>query len=87
MEYSVFAVRDTCAEVWLMPWFFRSTGECVRSLTDAVNRSKEDNQFYQHPEHYQLYFLGLYDDDNGLFETEPPKFVVDCQSLVNKSGS
>ena len=43
----------------------------------------EDNQFYAHPEHYQLYELGVYDDADGILHPHvAPDFVVDCQSLV-----
>ena len=81
--HAVFAVRDTCVGTFLMPWYFQNAAAAVRALGDAVNKPGEDNQFFQHPEHYQLYDLGTYDDENGQFVLNPaPVFVVDCQSLV-----
>jgi hypothetical protein len=82
MKHAVFAVRDTCIGSYNMPMFFQNRAGAVRALGDAVNRPKEDNMYYQHPEHYQLYEVGTFDDDSGMFEPIVPEFVVDCQSLV-----
>lgn len=82
MIHKAYAVRDTCAETFLMPMFFVNNASAVRALGDAVNRPKDDNNFYQHPEHYQLYEIGSFDDNTGCFTPLVPVFVVDCQSLV-----
>lgn len=84
MIHAVFSVRDTCVEAWLLPMFFQNRAAAVRALGDAVNRPKEDNQFYQHPEHYQLYEIGTFDDESGSMSPIVPVFVVDCQSLVRQ---
>ena len=82
MKHAAFAVRDTCVGSFLMPWFFQNTAGAVRALGDAVNKPGDDNAFFNHPEHYQLYEVGSYDDESGTFEPMVPVFVVDCQSLV-----
>lgn len=83
MKHGVFAVRDTCIGSFLMPMFFPNNAGAVRALGDAVNKPKEDNNFYQHPEHYQLYHIGNFDDEVGIVVSLPaPEFIVDCQSLV-----
>lgn len=79
----IFAVRDTCVGAFLMPMFFPNRAGCVRALGDAVNKPSEESQFFQHPEHFQLYEIGEYDDDVGMITPlAAPEFVVDCQSLV-----
>ena len=82
MNHSIFAVRDTCVGSFLLPMFFQNRAAAVRALGDAVNRPEKDNNLHQHPEHYQLYFIGGFDDETGLIESNAPEFVVDCQSLV-----
>jgi len=82
MRHAVFAVRDTCIGAYNMPMFFQNRAAAVRALGDAVNRPKDDNMYYQHPEHYQLYYIGDFEDDNGELFPCVPVFVVDCQSLV-----
>lgn len=86
MIHTVFAVRDTCVETFLLPMFFQNRAAAVRALGDAVNKPKEDNQFYQHPEHYQLYEIGVFDDSDGTLSPGVPQFVVDCQSLVRSAS-
>lgn len=86
MKHGVFAVRDTCVEAYMLPMYFLNKAAATRALGDAVNRPEKDNQFYQHPEHFQLWFLGEFDDSNGVFTSIPPEFVVDCQSLVRTPG-
>lgn len=83
MIHGVFAVRDTCVGSFLLPMFFQNRAAAVRALGDAVNKPKEDNQFYQHPEHFQLCEIGSFDDETGIVSSLlAPEFVVDCQSLV-----
>lgn len=79
----VYGVRDVCICSFLMPMFFVNNAAATRALGDAVNKAGEDNQFYQHPEHFQLYYLGEFDEESGVLAPLPaPEFVVDCQSLV-----
>lgn len=83
MRHGIYVIRDTCIESFMVPMFFQNNAAAVRALGDAVNKPKEDNQFYQHPEHYQLYRTGEFDDENGILLPLPaPEFIVDCQSLV-----
>ena len=83
MRHGVFAVRDTCVESLMVPMFFQNKAAAVRALADAVNKSGSDNLYYQHPEHFQLYEIGAFDDSTGLIESfVAPEFIVDCQSLV-----
>ncbi|WNK13387.1 MAG: nonstructural protein [Microvirus sp.] len=83
----VYAVRDVCVDTWLLPWFFQNSAAAVRALGDTVNKPSEDNMFYQHPEHYQLYAIGTFDDSTGRLDPVVPVFVVDCQSLVRDANS
>lgn len=79
---NIYAVRDTAVGEFLLPWYFKNHGAAVRALGDSVNKPSEDNQFFQHPEHFQLYQVGSYDQETGVITSMAPEFVVDCQSLV-----
>lgn len=79
----MFAVRDVCVDCFLIPMFFQNRAACVRALGDAVNKPGTDNQFNQHPEHFQLYHVATYDDETAtITPLVAPEFIVDCQSLV-----
>lgn len=82
MKHACFSIRDTCVGSFGIPMFFQNSAAAVRALGDVVNRPEKDNGYYQHPEHYQLYEIGSFDDESGSFEPIVPVFVVDCQSLV-----
>lgn len=48
----------------------------MRTFSDEVNRVSDDNLLHRHPEHYQLFYIGLFDDESGLFEPVPPEFIT-----------
>lgn len=79
---NIYSVRDTAVGEFLLPWYFKNDAAAVRALGDSVNKPSEDNQFYQHPEHFQLYRIGSFDGESGSISPVIPEFVVDCQSLV-----
>lgn len=83
MLHNVFAVRDVCVNTFLLPMYFQNSAAAVRALGDAVNGPPgKDNLFASHPEHFQLYQIGKFDDESGQLLSEIPEFIVDCQSLV-----
>lgn len=86
MNFQAFSILDTCAGTHSLPVFFVNTASAIRSMADVVNRPKEDNIYYQHPEHHQLYSIGTFDDSNGTFVPEPPRFIVAFQELVSTPG-
>jgi hypothetical protein len=70
MKYRVIVVRDRAADVYGIPSVVASIGGAIRSFGDEVNRAADDNQFYKHPEDFDLYELGTYDDAEGRYECE-----------------
>jgi len=77
MKMLVCTIRDRAAEAYGRPFFLPATGVAIRSFQDEVNRKAEDNQVYQHPDDFDLYELGLFDDFSGKFELyEQPKLLA-----------
>lgn len=68
MKMTVLAVRDRCADVFAQPMFVMSLGSAVRSFGDEINRADPNNQFNKHPEDFDLWHLGFWDDNTGIFE-------------------
>jgi len=73
MKMAVLAVRDIKTDQFSNPMFTPSIGSGQRAFTDAVNNQDKDNQLYLHPEDFELYELGTYDTQTGLFDTGSPK--------------
>ena len=82
MIFIVCAVRDRAVDAFGRPIFVATNGAAIRSFSDEVNRSGADSPMHQHPEDYDLYQLGTFDDGSGKFEClEQPRMLAvgkDC---------
>lgn len=88
MRYVVCSVRDVCADLFGQPFFQASVGMAQRTFTDSVNRQDPNNLMSQHPEHFELYQLGFYDDADASFTLlEKPKQLLLGSNCVVKSPS
>lgn len=71
MKYQIVAVRDRAADVYGVPQFVGSLGAAIRAFGDECNREDRTNAFFMHPEDFDLYSLGVYDDATGHFDMLP----------------
>lgn len=85
MRYKVLAVRDRAIDAYGQPFFSSSVGGAVRSFSDEVNRAGENNQLNKHPEDFDLFLLGEFDDNTGEFDTTRPAQVAVGKDLVIKA--
>lgn len=67
MKMIVVSIKDRAADAFGRPFYVPSVGVAIRSFQDEVNRAAEDNQMYQHPDDFDLYDLGSFDDNTGSF--------------------
>jgi len=73
----IVSVKDSAAEAFGRPMYLQSLGVAIRSFTDEVNREDKDNQLFNHPDDFDLYELGVFDDSLGRYELrENPTVVV-----------
>jgi hypothetical protein len=76
MILNICTVKDRAADAFGRPMFVPSTGVAIRSFSDEINRNNADNQLYNHPDDFDLYELGTFDDNTGLFSLhEQPKLL------------
>nr|QJB19218.1 MAG: nonstructural protein [Microvirus sp.] len=66
MILRVYAVMDRAVRAFNVPMTYRSDDEAARSFSEAV--AQEGTQFNKYAADYSLFFLGLYDDNLGVFE-------------------
>lgn len=76
MRYKVLAIRDRAIDAFGQPFFSSSIGGAIRSFTDEINRVAENNQLNKHPEDFDLFALGEYDDSTGRFDCADPSQVA-----------
>lgn len=67
MKLVLCTVKDRAADAYGRPMFVPSVGVAIRSFTDEVNRNDPENNLYNHPDDFDLYDLGVFDDNTGVF--------------------
>ena len=76
MKLVLCSVKDRAADAFGRPMFVPSIGVAIRSFSDEVNRNDPENQLNNHPDDFDLYELGEFDDNTGLFALhEQPKLL------------
>ena len=87
MMLQVVAVKDRAADAFMRPFFVPTIGMAVRSFQDEVNRQSADNAMFAHPEDYDLYSLGQFDEEAGTFvmDGRGPRMVAVGKDVAKKS--
>lgn len=69
MKYLLVAVKDNAIEAFQPIATVRAKGEAIRSFQDAIN-NPQNQQLHAHPEDFDLYYIGDFDDNTGHIITE-----------------
>lgn len=77
----ILSVKDTAAQAFGRPMFLPSSAVGVRSFRDEINRSDANNEMFKHPEDFELYELGTYDDSTGIIQCSEPRLVARAKDL------
>ncbi len=76
MKQIICTVKDRAADAFGRPMFVPSAGVAIRSFSDEINRNNAENQLYNHPDDFDLYELGEFDDNTANFSLhEQPKLL------------
>jgi hypothetical protein len=86
MRYKVLAIRDRAIDAYGQPFYSASVGGAVRSFSDEINNTREGNQLNQHPEDFDLFLLGEFDDNTGEFDITRPAQVAVGKDLLIKGS-
>jgi hypothetical protein len=77
MKLVLCSVKDRAADAYGRPMFVPSVGVAIRSFSDEINRQDAENQLFNHPDDFDLYELGEFDDNSGQFALhEQPKLLT-----------
>ena len=79
----IFGVRDRAVDSFGQPIFAVAAGAVVRSFTDEIQ--KDGTEFNRHPDDYDLYELGEFEQSTGVFTTHEPRMIAIGKSLVSSS--
>lgn len=81
MIKKVFSIRDSQTSIYNLPFFQHTHGEAERTVRSML----EDKRTMpaQFPDHFDLFFLGEFDDDSGKFTPlDTPQHVIKLNSLT-----
>ena len=82
MHLFVVCVKDRAAEVFNRPFFVPHRNVAIRDFTDEVNRVAADNQLNKHPDDFDLYLLGEFNDNTGEFSISTPQVLVRAKDVL-----
>lgn len=69
MKLQVFAIKDRAIAGFMQPFFAHTIGAAVRAFQDGMNDPQ--TPMAKHPEDYDLWHLGEWDDQTGDFYRNP----------------
>lgn len=85
MILKVFCIRDAASEYFMNPFYARAHGEAERNFSSAVQDPK--SPAFKHPEHYDLYYLGEFDDNSGKFQVlDTPQHVMKAIHVTRENS-
>lgn len=83
MKKVMFSIRDIKANAYCNPFFMSARGEAVRAFADLVEDVKTGVN--KHPEDYELFEIGEFDDCSGLLvPLNAPIFMHSAIEFVRK---
>lgn len=89
MILCVFSVFDRQSAAFDRPFYTATRGTAVRGFRDAIQ--DKASPFHAHPDDYDLYYLGTYNDQTAVFTLEAtPELVAlgkNLKLLVESSRS
>lgn len=83
MKFVVVSLFDKAAACFNPPQCVPAAGVALRQFEDLVNG--EDSVYTRHPEHFELYQVGVFDDSNGSFDCSSPPFILSNASALRRS--
>lgn len=80
MELSIYSIRDSKANAFLLPWFKKTEPEAVRAFAQLIKDPQSLVATF--PEDFDLYETGKYSDVTGLVTPlETPRHIVKAVML------
>jgi hypothetical protein len=83
MKINVYAIYDVAAAIYKSPFMMRTDGEALRGFMDLSVSG--ENEIGKHPEQFQLFKIGVFDDGSGLYSSNTPTLLATAQEMVAES--
>lgn len=84
----IFVVKDRAIDTYGLPFAQSSTAQALRGFSDEINSDITTSAVAKHPDDYDLYTIGEYDEDTGkIIPMQPPQLVARGKDLIQRSES
>ena len=80
MKLGIYSVYDKAVGAYMQPFMVRSSGEAVRSFTEACNDPQKP--FGKYASDYSLYHHGYFDDNSGLYDCGDPVRIISANEVI-----
>lgn len=85
MKLTLVAIKDTKIGAFQQPACVAALGAAIRAFEDATTNPAKDTDISRHPTDFELWKIGIYDDETGLIEQDTmPQFIQGGNSHVQK---
>lgn len=75
MPIIIVAVRDSAVGAYMQPSTVRAPGQAIRGFQDEANRQDPQNTLWAHPEDFELWQLGYFDEETGDITMEKQMLI------------
>lgn len=83
MQLKAFSIRDSKGEIFHPPFYKKTHGEAERDFAQLVQDEK--STIAKFPEDFDLYFVGTYDDNSGLFSAlDTPQHITKAVTVIGR---
>ncbi len=83
MKVQCYAIFDSCSGIYEKP-FFSTTDDLVkREFQDVATAA--DHPISKHPEHYSLWRLGIFNNENGKLQNETNECLWTAVEAISQS--
>lgn len=81
MKMKMYSVFDSKISAFSRPFYSFKDASAIREFSDAVNHVDPNNQWNKHPEDFQLFCLGEFDDITGEIIPSLPQALLPASSV------
>lgn len=82
MKYLLCVIHDRSINAYVNLHCVRAEGQAIRQFQDAINDAGTGGSIHKHPDDYDLYVVGEYNDDDGTISTEKLRKIGDGKQLA-----
>lgn len=81
MIQHIVSVKDLAAQAFGRPIFVPAPAVAIRSFRDEVNRKDSTDDLSRHPDDFELYEVGVFDDATGIIQVSEPRLLARAKDL------